>query len=58
MFDMSSPTCLRAEKGAWHYVWSDFGFFESDFDVLDATYTSGGGNVEMDTLHRDRDSGP
>ena len=30
---MSSPTCLRAEKGAWHYVWSDLGVFEADFDV-------------------------
>ena len=25
MLDMSSPTCSRAEKGAWHFVWSDFG---------------------------------
>ena len=25
MFDMSTPTCLQAEKGAWHFVWSDFG---------------------------------
>ena len=25
MFDMSPPTCLWAEKGAWHFVWSDFG---------------------------------
>ena len=25
MFDMSSPTCSRAEKGAWHLVWSDLG---------------------------------
>ena len=28
---------LRAEKGAWHFVWADFGVFEPDFDETDAT---------------------
>ena len=28
-------TCLRAEKGAWHLVWSDLGVFEQDFDETD-----------------------
>ena len=32
---LTRPTCSRAEKGAWHYVWSDLGVFEPDFDVLD-----------------------
>ena len=27
--------CLRAEKGAWHFVWSDLGVFEPDFDETD-----------------------
>ena len=35
MIDMSSPTCSRAEKGAWHLVWSDLGVFEPDFDETD-----------------------
>ena len=35
MFDVSSPTCLWAEKGAWHLVWSDLGVFEPDFDETD-----------------------
>ena len=35
MFDMILPTCLRAEKGAWHFVWSDLGVFEPDFDKTD-----------------------
>ena len=34
---LTRPTCSRAEKGAWHYVWSDLGVFEADFDVIDAT---------------------
>ena len=25
-------TCLSCEKGAWHFVWPDFGVFEPDFD--------------------------
>ena len=35
MFDMILPTCLRAEKGAWHFVLSDLGVFEPDFDETD-----------------------
>ena len=35
MFDMILPTCLRAEKGAWHFAWSDLGVFEPDFDETD-----------------------
>ena len=45
MFDLSLPTCLRAGKGAWHYVWSYFGVFEPDFDVLYAT--SGGEMLKL-----------
>ena len=32
---MSFPTRLKAEKGAWHFVWSDLGFFKPDFDETD-----------------------
>ena len=35
MFDMILPTCLWAEKGAWHFVRSDLGVFEPDFDKTD-----------------------
>ena len=35
MFDMSQATCSPCEKGAWHFVWPDFGVFEPDFDVFD-----------------------
>ena len=35
MSNMSPPTCSRAEKGAWHFVWSDLGVFEPDFDETD-----------------------
>ena len=51
MFDMILPTCSRDEKGAWHFAWSDLGVFEPDFGER------GGANVEIDPLHRGRDSG-
>ena len=57
MFNMSPPTCLRAEKGAWHLVWSDLGVFEPDVDETDMSLRWGGVNVEIDTSDRGRDSG-
>ena len=56
MFDMSPPTCLQAEKGAWHLVWSDFGRFRARLGRF-RSYMNGGRNVEIDTLHRGRNSG-
>ena len=36
MFHMFSLTCLSCEKGEWHSVRSEFGFFfEPDFDETD-----------------------
>ena len=52
MFDMILPTCSWDEKGAWHFAWSDLGVFEPDFGER-----GGGVNVEIDPLHRGRDSG-
>ena len=51
MFHMFSLTCLSCEKGEWHSVRSEFGFFfEPDFDETD--------KVEVGvTLHKGRDTG-
>ena len=35
MFDMLQATCSSYEKGAWHFVRPDFGFFKPDFDETD-----------------------
>ena len=42
MLDMSPPTCLQAERGAWHFVRSDIRVFEPDFDVIVATRVGAG----------------
>ena len=47
MFDMSSPTCLGAEKGAWHLLWSDLGVFEPDFDETDKSLRWGEGRLKL-----------
>ena len=49
MFDMILPPCSRDEKGAWHYVWSDLGVSEQDFDEIDMLLAREGGNMDMYT---------
>ena len=47
MFDMSSPTCLQAEKWAWHLVWSDLGVFEPDLDETNKSLRWGEGRLKL-----------
>ena len=34
-------TCSSCQKGAWHFVWPDFGVFEQEFDVFDMLFGRG-----------------
>ena len=44
---MSFPTCLKAKKGAWHFVLSDLGVFEPDFDETDMSLRWGEGRLKL-----------
>ena len=63
MFDMLQATCSSCEKGAWHFVQPDFGFFEPDFDktghvtwveagVWKCSLYTGVGTLVLDITHR------
>ena len=62
MTDMLQPTCSSCQKGAWHFVWPDFGVFEPDFDETDVTWGEAGewtcrlytgvGTLVLDMTHR------
>ena len=59
---MLQATCSSCQKGAWHIVRPDLGFFEPDFDEMDVTWVEGGewtcrlytgvGTVVLDMTHR------
>ena len=59
---MLQATCSSCEKGAWHFVRPDFGFFEPDFDETDVTWGevgewtcrlyTGVGTLVLDMTHR------